>query len=73
MVEPVLYTLSVVYVIAYVFALVGMMLFGGKVYRDNPACADLDQPKESYILNMNDFGMSFFTLLSLAFNSYSDD
>ena len=50
----VLYNLSVLCIIFYIFSLIGQMFFGGKVYKD-VYIDNTNVPSQYYLLSFNDF------------------
>jgi len=66
MVTPLLYFLGVLFIIFYVFALIGMVLFGGKITRTSQTIMNnASVPNNYYLSNFNDLASSFVTLFSL--------
>ena len=56
---------SVVMLIYYFFALLGMSLFGGLIRRDMPEINGTDIPSTYHLDNFNDFFSSLITLFTL--------
>jgi len=50
------------YIIYYVFAIIGMNVFGGIVTTGSPQITDTSVPPLYYLNNFNDFGASIITL-----------
>ena len=66
MISPLIGLIGVLSIIFYVFALIGMLIFGGKIKRDSPEIIyDTSIPNNYYLNNFNDFGTSLVTLFSL--------
>ena len=63
---PLLNLLGILMIIYYLFALVGMLLFGGKIRKGIPEIeSDASIPTTYYLDNFNDLFSSFVTLFSL--------
>lgn len=61
LIEPMTLLLFMTVMIFYVYAVVGILLFGGKIYRGSTGGA----AEIYYLVNMNDFFNAFFTLFCL--------
>ena len=65
MLSPMLIMASVVMIIYYFFALLGMSLFGGLIRRDMPVIVGTDIPSTYHLDNFNDFFGGLVTLFTL--------
>ena len=66
LVKPLMYLAGVLFTIFYVFALMGMLMFGGKVQKNLPVIAqDSSIPDNYHLDNFNDLVSSFVTLFTL--------
>jgi hypothetical protein len=66
MMMPLLYLMGVLFIIYYIFAMFGMLFFGGKIQRDLPALLnDQSIPDNYHLDNFNDLLSSFVTLFTL--------
>lgn len=65
--HPILHLLNVIILIFYVFAQIGIFMFGGKVRRGLPEVFDPNSgiPPNYYLNNFNDLLSSYVTLFSL--------
>lgn len=65
MLSPMLIMGSVIMLIYYLFALIGMTLFGGLIRRDMPVIIGTDIPTTYHLDNFNDFFSGLITLFTL--------
>jgi two pore calcium channel protein 1 len=66
MMMPLLYLMGVLFIIYYIFAMFGMLFFGGKIQRGLPALInDQSIPDNYHLDNFNDLLSSFVTLFTL--------
>mmetsp|Transcript_25701 Transcript_25701/g.39518 ORF Transcript_25701/g.39518 Transcript_25701/m.39518 type:complete len:126 (-) Transcript_25701:312-689(-) len=66
LISPLLNLLGILMMIYYMFAMMGMLLFGGKIQRDMPILAnDPSIPTTYFLDNFNDLLSSFVTLFTL--------
>ena len=66
MMLPLMYLMGVLIIIYYIFALVGMLLFGGKIRKNLPVIQiDQSVPINYHLDNFNDFISSIVTLFTL--------
>lgn len=64
--KPMLNLCSVLFVIFYIFAVLGMFLFGGKITKNNKLIQDNSSIPDNYhLLNFNDFPSAIMTMFPL--------
>lgn len=59
---PFLNLFFMLFITIYIFAIIGMFLFGGLNYKGNPQISKFGYPENYYMMNFNDLPVSMMTL-----------